>query len=60
MKMEKKAQMGIREIIYIILGLLVLLLGYLIFGYSNDIAGGIVDVDQSVIPGMLSWFKIVF
>lgn len=60
MKMEKRGQMGIKEIIYIIIGLLVLLLGYILFGYSSDIAGGISNVDDSAIPGLLSGFRFWF
>lgn len=60
MKRNTKAQMGIREIIYFILGLLVLLIGYVIFGHSTGIIDGMGEVNSSVIPGLVNWLIISF
>lgn len=54
----KKAQLGIKEIIYFVIGLLVLLLGYIIFSYSHDsigIIGG--SAEDPDIPGVSIYWE---
>ncbi len=55
--MKKKGALGIQELIYFVLGLLVLLLGYLAFNHSGGLLEGIAgagDVDL----GLLIFFLI--
>ncbi len=44
--MKKKGALGIQEMIYFILGLLVLMLGYMAFNYSGGFLESIVGVGE--------------
>ena len=64
----KKAQLGIKEIVYLALGLLVLLLGFIAYNnseaiietitnFGSETTGGFDDIDLLVLPFLTLLFR---